>query len=152
MTVTSPRGVAPRDVSAADAMSSPVVTVPETATIFDAWSVLVHCRVRHAVVVHGDRCVGVVDDRDLVEAWHRGPGALRATAVKALLRDHTSCVLSDAPLREVARIMNEARTDAVPVVETDGKLVGLVTAGDVVHAVAEHGLHAEDTEADGPRQ
>jgi CBS domain-containing protein len=38
--------------------------------------------------------------------------------------------------------MNHARVDAVPVVDTTGKLRGLVTAGDVVHAVSQHGLHA----------
>lgn len=132
-----------RDITAADAMSAPVVTVPESGTIFDAWTVMVTCQVRHTVVVRGDRCLGVIDDRDLVEAWHDGPGALRATPVRTLLRDRTSCVLPDTSLQEVAAIMNQARVDAIPVVEPNGKLTGLVTAGDLVHAVSRHGLHAQ---------
>jgi CBS domain-containing protein len=131
------------DVTAADAMTSPVVTVPDSGTIFDAWTVMVTCQVRHTVVVRGDHCLGVIDDRDLVRVWSDGPSALRATPVKSLLRGRTCCVLADTPLQQVAAIMTEARVDAVPVVEPDGKLTGLVTAGDLAHAVSRHGLHAD---------
>lgn len=130
-----------RDLTAADAMSSPVVTVPESGTIFAAWSVMIACKVHHAVVVRGDHCIGVVDDRDLVDAWQQGPGALRATPIKSVLRDRTSCVLPSTSLRQVANIMDSSRVDAVPVVDATGKLDGLITAGDVVHAVSRHGLH-----------
>lgn len=143
MTIDDRPKIDSRDITAADAMSAPVITVPESGTIFDAWTVMVTCHVRHTVVVRGDHCLGVVDDRDLVEAWHEGPGALRATPVKKLLRTRTSCVLPDTPLKEVAAIMNHTRVDAIPVVEPNGKLTGLVTAGDLVHAVSRHGLHAE---------
>jgi CBS domain-containing protein len=36
--------------------------------------------------------------------------------------------------------MNTNRVDAVPVVDESGKLLGLVTADDVVHAAATKGL------------
>jgi len=131
-----------REVTAGEAMSSPVVTVPEGGTILEAWTVMVTFRVRHAVVVRGDHCIGVLDDRALVEAWESGPSVLRSTAVRQLIGQRTVCVLPDASLREVAAIMNTCQVDAVPVVRADGKLVGLITAGDVIHAVSEHGLHA----------
>jgi CBS domain-containing protein len=130
-----------RDLTAADAMTSPVVTVPETATLFDAWTVMVSFHVRHVVVVRDDHCLGVLDDRDLVSAWNSGPSALQATPVRRLLRDRTSCVLTDALLSQVADLMNTSRVDAVPVVEANGKLTGLITAGDIVHSVSRHGLH-----------
>jgi CBS domain-containing protein len=130
-----------RDVTAEEAMSSPVATVPETGTILDAWTVMVTCGVRHTVVVRDDHCLGVLDDRALVNAWHAGPGALRATPVKQLLSGRTSCVLRDASLRQVAQIMESAYIDAVPVVEPDGTLMGLITATDVLRTVSQLGLH-----------
>lgn len=132
-----------RDLTAADAMTSPVVTVPDSGTIWDAWSVLINCRVRHAVVVSRERCVGVIDDRELVQAWQQGPSALRSTPIRALLHDRTSCVLPEAALSQVASLMNTERIDAVPVVDASGKLLGLITAGDVLHAVAQYGLHED---------
>jgi CBS domain-containing protein len=130
-----------RDLTAADAMSSPVVTVPDSGTIWDAWSVLINYRVRHAVVVSHEHCVGVIDDRELVRAWQQGPSVLRATPVRLLLRDRTSSVLPGAALSQVAALMNTEQIDAVPVVDASGKLLGLITAGDVLHTVAQYGLH-----------
>ncbi|HTW20500.1 MAG TPA: CBS domain-containing protein [Mycobacteriales bacterium] len=139
----TPPEVSSRVVTAADVMSSPVITVPATGTIWDAWSVLVSCGVRHAVVVSGARCVGVVDDRLLVQAWQQGPSALRTRAIKGLLAERTSCVLPETEIGEVAALMNLERLDAVPVVDGTGRLIGLLTAGDIVHAVARYGLHDE---------
>jgi acetoin utilization protein AcuB len=131
------------EVTAAEVMTSPVVTVPDSGTIWDAWSVMVNCRVRHAVVASHGHCIGVVDDRELVQAWQQGPTALRSTPIRQLLHARTSCVLPEAPLRQVAVLMNAERVDVVPVVDASGKLLGLITAGDVVHAVARLGLQDE---------
>jgi CBS domain-containing protein len=139
--MTAPASSTP-EVNAADVMSTPVATVSDQGTIWDAWSVLISCRVRHAVVVSGSHCVAVVNDRDLVDAWQQGPSVLRRTPLRSLLRDRTSCVLPDASLSQVAELMNADRVDAVPVVDVHGELLGLVTAGDIVHAVARYGLHA----------
>jgi acetoin utilization protein AcuB len=130
-------------------MTSPVVTVPDTGTIWDAWSLIINCHVRHAVVVAGDHCVGVVDDHVLVQAWQRGPSALRSTPIRALLRDRTSCVLPDAPLSQVADLMNSERIEAVPVVDEHGRLLGLITPCDILHAVAHYGLYDDHVERRG---
>lgn len=132
-----------REITASDVMTSPVFTVPESGTIWDAWSILFNCAVRHVVVVSNQHCVGVVDDRDLVQAWLLGPTALRAAPIRELLHERTSCVLPDCALQQVAELMNTERVDVLPVVDPTGKLVGLITAGDVVHAVARFGLQDE---------
>ena len=43
--------------------------------------------------------------------------------------------------------MNVNRVDAVPVVDPAGKALGIVTAGDVVAAVARYGVTAHDEDA-----
>lgn len=137
-----------RDVTAADVMTSPVVTVADSGTIWDAWSVLINCHVRHAVVVSGERCIGIVDDRVLIQAWQRGPSALRSTPIRALLHDRTSCVLPDSPLAHVATLMNTERLGAVPVVDDGGRLLGLITTSDILHAIARYGLRCENASAE----
>jgi CBS-domain-containing membrane protein len=132
-----------RDVTAADVMTSPVVTVQDSGTIWDAWSVLINCHVHHAVVVSGERCIGIVDDRVLVQAWQRGPSALRSTPIRTLLHDRTSCVLPASPLAHVASLMNTERLEAVPVVDDGGRLLGLITISDILRAVAHFGLRRE---------
>jgi CBS domain-containing protein len=140
-----------RTIRAADVMSSPVATIDETSSIWEAGDLMVGRRVHHAVVVRRGHCIGVLTDRDILEAWHRGPAALRSTGIGQLVAVRTACVLSDAPLSHVARVMNTNRVDAVPVIDESGNAIGIVTAGDVVHAVAEYGVSVAQA-AGMPRQ
>jgi CBS domain-containing protein len=57
-----------------------------------------------------------------------------------MMRRRVTSVLPDTELRVVARIMNEDRLDAVPVVDEGGRVVGIVTAGDIAGAVARWGI------------
>jgi CBS domain-containing membrane protein len=56
--------------------------------------------------------------------------------VGALVTRGVRSVLPDEPASAVARIMMEGRCDAVPVVTAAGILLGLVTATDLVAALA----------------
>jgi CBS domain-containing protein len=127
-------------VTAGRVMSSPVITVGAGQSLWDAWTVMSSCSVRHVVVTVRDRCVGVIDDRGLVAAWPQGPGYMQHTSVRSTLDQRTACVLPDAPVSGVAEIMNTNQVDAVPVVDETGKLLGLVTAVDVIRAVARCGI------------
>jgi CBS domain-containing protein len=129
-------------VTAATVMSSPVITVSASQSLWDAWTVMSSCGLRHVVVTVRDRCVGVIDDRRLIAPWPQGPGHMQHTSVRSTLDQRTACVLPDAPLSGVAEIMNTNQVDAVPVVDETGKLLGLVTAVDVIRAVARWGIDA----------
>lgn len=136
--MTSP--IAAAELRAADVMSAPVSTVEEDSSLWQAGDLMIGLGVHHVVVVRADHCIGMLTDRDILEAWHRGPAAIRSTPIRQFVARSTACVLPDAPVRQVASVMNRNRVDAVPVVDESGKLLGLVTAGDVVHAVATFGL------------
>lgn len=139
------------DVLRADAiMSSPVITVAQDQSLWDAWTRMSGSGVRHVVVTDRDRCVGVIDDRRLVAAWPQGPSSMRHNAVRSALDERTACVLPDASLSTVAAIMNANLVDAVPVVDGTGKVLGLVTAVDLVRAVARWGVDAHPIDESGP--
>jgi CBS-domain-containing membrane protein len=135
-----------RPLTARDVMSAPVVTATPATSPWAAWSSMVTFGIRHLVVTVDDRCVGLLDDREVFAQWPMGPLALRRTRVGTMMRDRVAAVLPDTDLRAIARVMTEDRVDAVPVVDDRGALLGLVTAGDIVAAVAAHGV----TSAEGP--
>jgi CBS domain-containing protein len=120
----------------AEVMSAPALSVAPDASVAAAWALMQRSGLRHLVVCRGDRCVGLIDDRSVFAQWPMGPLALRRHCVGELMRPSTSCVLADAPISEVALVMARDRIDAVPVVELDGTLVGIVTASDVIAAVS----------------
>ena len=114
----------------------------QNTSLWSAWGRLRGAGCRHLVVVDVRlRPLGVLEERDLALLWPPGPfGAHRIPlrhVVRGQARPH---VRSDDDVASVARAMLAARTDAVPVVDDDGRLIGLVTARHCIELVASHTL------------
>jgi len=124
---------------ARDLMSTPVHTVGPNDSIWDAWHLLSSAHVRHLVVIdHRSTVLGVVDDRGILNAWPNTPAAAQRTQVRALFgRRRVRTVTEAATVRTVARAVLANDADAVAVVSSTGKVVGLVTATDLVSHLAQ---------------
>jgi CBS domain-containing protein/uncharacterized protein (DUF2267 family) len=138
---TSTTALPVADVPVSAVMTTNLVTVGEDATLFDAFELMTHAHVHHLPVVrHDGRCVAVLDTasvaRHLPEAWvsRTTPPLHGKTAARPV------SVLAREPLSKAARVMNTAGVDACCVVDAHGLLLGLLTARDIVAAVA--GAHA----------
>lgn len=134
-----------RQAVAGDVMSAPAVSLDPSASVWAAWSMMMQTGLRHLVVAVGDSCVGVVDDRAVFAEWPMGPLAMRRRRVRDLLTPCTTCVLTSTDLQTVARTMHASALDAVPVVDINGRLVGIVTTADIVRAVAMGGVELEES-------
>jgi CBS domain-containing protein len=129
-----------RPLHAVDIMTTPALTVAPSASLWEAWRLMMQAGVRHLVVCDGDQCAGVIDDRAVFAQWPMGPLALRRDRVGDVMRPRSICVLPDVELRTVAAVMIADGVDAVAVVEPDGSVIGIVTASDLAVAVAEYGV------------
>ncbi len=113
---------------------SETVTIAPTATVSDATRLMTEKRIG-AVVVSGDgnSVEGVLSERDVVAALARsGEGCLREPVSGYMTRKVETCTRATSTDELMTR-MTEGRFRHMPVVE-DGKLVGLVSIGDVVKA------------------
>jgi len=117
-------------------MSAPVVTISQSESLGSAWSLLAGSGLRHLVVVDGARCVGVVDDRKVVQAWPFGRLGFNRTIIAEVLEPRVRCVLPATPVSIGARIMLEEGVDALPVVSEQGTVVGVVTVADMLSFLA----------------
>jgi CBS domain-containing protein len=106
------------------------------ASVWTAWDRLRATDSRHVVVIDDhQRPVGVLDERTPA-LRPAGPTATHRTPVHSLVRDAARPrVLSD-DLTVVARPMLGARADAVPVLDRNGRVVGLVTLWHLAEQVA----------------
>ena len=118
-----------RPRTAADVMTRFPPTVHRSASMWTAWNRLHRKRTQHLVVVDDrQRPVGVLDERTIALEWPPGPLGAHRTPVHTLLRDRLRPrVRGGDDVAAVARTMLGARADAVPVVDRDGRLVGLIT-------------------------
>jgi CBS domain-containing protein len=96
-------------------------------------------RIRHLPVVDGSRLVGVVSQRDLLraavssllEADRESERAwLRNVRVATVMTSRVFTVPPWAPLQTAIDIMLDRKIGCLPVVDDDGKLVGLLTESD----------------------
>jgi CBS domain-containing protein len=115
--------------------SRPVRVVTEQATVAEALRVLRVAGIRHLPVIAGDRCTGLLVDRDLVAAAVDGVTG----PVGRLARRPVPTVEAGTPAPRVARAVLDGGLDAALVTE-GGVVVGIVTASDALVALA----HADE--------
>jgi CBS domain-containing protein len=121
-------------------MSRPVLTIEVGESLWDAWQLLSVSGLRHLVVVDDGRCLGVISDRMILTDLPMAEERMRARNVGDLLsRAPARSVLDTAPLADVARTMARHSAEAVPVLDALGRLVGIVTASDLVRWWADDG-------------
>jgi CBS domain-containing protein len=111
---------------------SNVVSIAPDRTIAEVVNVLNECRISALVVIDGkDAFSGIISERDIVGALSRnGADILTQKVADLMTRNVRSCSCHDT-IAEVMNIMTQGRFRHLPVVE-DGKLVGLISIGDVV--------------------
>lgn len=115
-----------------------VYTISPEATVTELLARLASHNVGALVVCADDDTVaGIVSERDVVRRLDdRGTEVLGATVSQIMTTTVTTCSERDA-VEELMRLMTDRRIRHVPVVR-DGRLVGLISIGDVVkHRIGE---------------
>ena len=128
------------DSLVADVMSTEVLTVGAEETTLMAWELMRQGGYDHVPVIGSDgHCIGVLDAETMAAAWDGGGPDRMRMPVSAVVGHRTPPrVLESDSVAATARAMLAARADFVAVTDADDRLVGLVTAQDLVAAVAGH--------------
>jgi len=112
--------------------SSAVVTVTPDTTIRQLLGILAEHNIGACVVRTDETIEGIVSERDIVRRLHSdGPAVAVENTVSAIMTsDVTVCSPADA-IEQILGVMTERRIRHLPVVG-DGRLVGIVSIGDLV--------------------
>jgi CBS domain-containing protein len=130
----------------ADAMTKDPITAHPGDRLLDAAARMKQYKVRHLPVVNGDGLlVGMLSDRDIRAAVGDPVRVLAPDQTRVQLETMhvedamTRGAITLAPSRacaEVARYFADCRADAAPVVEPDGKVVGVLSYVDLLRGLA----------------
>jgi CBS domain-containing protein len=136
-------------------MTAKVVTVSPETPIAEVARILVEREISGLPVVDaGGRVVGVVSEGDLLvrEAGHWSDERRRARGGKVDARTAGEAMTSPAltiepfrAIRAVAEIMIENHVNRLPVVDADGRLLGIVSRADLVRAFVQTDAELEQT-------
>ncbi|MEZ0075256.1 HPP family protein [Planotetraspora sp. GP83] len=125
-------------LTAADVMTRVIVTVKPDESPLMAWELMRRGGVHHLPVVDDkSRVLGVLRREDVAVHWSGGPADQSSGEVQKLLGGRRCPhVAADMPVAGIAAVMIDSDVDVVPVIGPSKMLQGLVTATDVLRAVA----------------
>lgn len=127
-------GARPGSAHIRDVMSRQVLTVEVTESLWDAWQLLFVSGMRHLVVLDEDgACQGTLSDRDILAEIPATAEHLDRRKVQDILaRVPETCVHPEDEPETAGRLMVDHEVEAVPVVDEQGRVVGLVTEADLI--------------------
>lgn len=109
-----------------------VATISPDATVADLASALNEHRIGALVVSRDGRTVeGIVSERDVVRALATGASALEH-AVSDIMTVRVFTAPPQAHVDELMHVMTDKRVRHIPVTDDDGRLLGIVSIGDLV--------------------
>jgi CBS domain-containing protein len=129
---------------AGDVMTTRVITADRLTPYKDLARLMTKHRVSGLpVLTMGRHVAGIVSETDLIRARdsaassHRGHGVLHraheALTAEQLMTTPPITVQPDTPVARAARLMNCHHIRRLPVVDTEGKLAGIVSRRDLLH-------------------
>jgi len=129
----------------ADIMEKRVLAVDLNSKVKDCAESMAKRGVSSAVIVQGGNAIGIVTERDLVsKVMSEG-----LDGSKVLVRDIMSTPLitvgPSATMTKAAEVMAEYRIRRLVVIDPNGNLVGIITAGDIARVIAEKHGYQEAT-------
>jgi CBS domain-containing protein len=117
---------------ASDIMTRKVATIRPEASAQEAAQLLDEKRISGAPVVDADsKIIGIITEADIISKVNRD--GLR---VADIMSHNVIAIGEETPVSEIAALLTERKIKRVPVV-CEGKLVGIVSRADIVHAVAQ---------------
>ena len=120
-------------------MSHPVISILPSMPIIDTLNLMKRERIRRTPVVKDGKMVGIVSDKDLLNAspspatslsvWEMNY-LLSKITVRDVMTQKVLTVTEDTPIEEAARIMADNKIGGLPVMRND-HVVGIITETDL---------------------
>jgi len=129
-------------------MRSPVMTLAATANLNEAWKLMQQEHIHYLVLLdEAEKLVGIIDDRELLkeaagvgELSKQAGIDLATTQAGKLVKAPLVTATEETDIRDIARVMLAQKVRAMPIIDAEGALKGLVTRSDLMLGLANQNL------------
>jgi CBS domain-containing protein len=132
----------------ADVMTRGVRSMSPSDTLARAAQAMDELNVGVIPVCEGDKLVGMVTDRDIVVRAVAQERDVKTTRLADVMSTHVRCAQEDQDVDEVLGEMADTQIRRMPVVDSQQKLVGIVSLGDIADKDPDDGLDVAASLAD----
>lgn len=123
-------------------MTPDPITIHPDATIRDAAIVMVKHNIRRLPVVEGSKLLGLISIADLIGAIAQ---MKIEEEIKSRFTSHTFAIWEETPLPLIGRIMEISGFDAIPILNEESQLTGIISERDLIrHACIEDSVQVSD--------
>lgn len=116
-------------------MRRQVVAVAPNTSIRAAAALMKERNVGVLPVCEDERPVGIVTDRDIVTRWVLT--AETDSAVSTIMSPRVHSCRAEQSIEEIARYMGDCQIRRLLVLDGDGRMIGIVTLGDIANDASE---------------
>jgi len=116
-------------------MSSRVICINQNQNTQIAQQLMQKHNFHHLPVIDQQaQLQGLISDRDLL-----AQGTSNSTLVTSIMQTKVLCAARNTPIREIAEAMLEYRIGALPLIDSNNKVEGIITRHDILQAVVQQG-------------
>jgi len=110
----------------------------QSATVADAIDAMRAAKIGSVLVTDSSgRLVGILTERDLLNRAAKGEVDPKTTGIQAIMRSKPETLKPDDAIAYALRIMSHGGCRHVPLVDADGRPVGVVSVRDIVDFIAD---------------
>jgi len=132
------------DLPVAEVMTPHPRSVRTDQKLSDARAALADNRIHHLPVTDGTRLVGIISVTDLLEYGFRPRDTHQNLddyldahfSIEQIMQSDVVTIPNDSTIHDAAKALTTGSLHAVPVVDSDGNLAGIVTSTDLVSYLA----------------
>ncbi len=111
---------------------SGIFSLPSGALVYSAIEMMADKRVGALLVIDDGKLVGVISERDYASKVILHGRSSKETFVREIMTPNPITIRRDTSVEEAMRIMSENRIGHLPVIDSPGNVVGVISIGDVV--------------------
>ncbi len=113
-------------------MTKEITSLPSTATALDAAKYMTDMNVGSVIVVDDDKPSGILTDRDIVTKVLSQDKDPKTTKIRDIMTSPAVTISEDRDIIAVTRLMSEHGIRRFPVVDANGKIIGVISLDDVL--------------------
>lgn len=115
-----------------DIMTREIKTIGPDSTLTEAAKLMDELNVGDIPVCEGDNLIGIITDRDMVIRSISAGQDPNSTKVRDAMTSPVVSCREDASMDEAAKLMKQHQIRRLPILNEQGKIIGVVSLGDIV--------------------